>query len=113
MSTHSSEPIVFAEQELDLQNRPSFGSLSFPEGELPYDRSEPITQLSDINLSFGQGDAQVQVLQEINLELQTGDFICVLGSSGCGKTTLLRVLAGYQKPTAGLVTVAGRRCENS
>lgn len=69
---------------------------------------ETVTQLSGIGLTFGNGKSQSEVLRDINLELQSGDFVCVLGSSGCGKTTLLRVLAGYQHPTTGVVTVAGR-----
>ena len=43
----------------------------------------------------------VNALQEVNFEVQSGEFICVVGRSGHGKTTLLRVLAGLQPPTAG------------
>lgn len=67
-----------------------------------------ITQLADVGLTFGTGSNQVEVLRQINLELEAGDFVCVLGSSGCGKTTLLRVLAGYQRPSQGSVVVSGR-----
>lgn len=67
-----------------------------------------ITQLSNVGLTFGSGSNQVEVLREINLELQPGDFVCVLGSSGCGKTTLLRVLAGYQRPSQGSVVISGK-----
>lgn len=70
--------------------------------------AETITQLVNVGLTFGSGGNQIEVLREINLELKTGDFVCVLGSSGCGKTTLLRVLAGYQRPTQGSVYVSGR-----
>lgn len=68
----------------------------------------PIAQLSDVGLTFGMGNNQVDVLGNIDLELKPGDFVCVLGSSGCGKTTLLRVLAGYQRPTHGSVFVSGK-----
>ena len=69
-----------------------------------------ISQLIDIGVIFGSnnGENRAEVLQNINLELENGDFVCVLGSSGCGKTTLLRVLAGYQKPTTGKVLVSGK-----
>ena len=77
---------------------------------LSVDRSnEATTYLSDIGLTFGSGSSHVEVLREVNLELRSGDFVCVLGESGCGKTTLLRVLAGYQRPTAGSVTVSGKK----
>lgn len=67
-----------------------------------------ITELSGIGLSFGAGNSQTEVLQDINMKITAGDFVCVLGASGCGKTSLLRLLAGYQRPTKGTVTVAGR-----
>jgi taurine transport system ATP-binding protein len=70
--------------------------------------SDAIAQLSNVGLTFGAGSSKAEVLREINLELEPGDFLCVLGSSGCGKTTLLRVLAGYQRPTQGSVIVSGR-----
>lgn len=67
-----------------------------------------IAQLADVGLTFGSGSNQVEVLRQIDLGLATGDFVCALGSSGCGKTTLLRVLAGYQRPSQGSVVVSGR-----
>ncbi|MBD2057476.1 ABC transporter ATP-binding protein [Oculatella sp. FACHB-28] len=74
----------------------------------PAVRGEAIAQISELGLTFGAGNAQVEVLKSINLEIKAGDFVCVLGSSGCGKTTLLRALAGYQRPTQGTVTVSGK-----
>jgi ABC-type nitrate/sulfonate/bicarbonate transport system ATPase subunit len=69
---------------------------------------EVITQFSNVGLTFGSNRNRAEVLRDINLELHSGDFVCVLGSSGCGKTTLLRVLAGYQRPSQGSVFVSGR-----
>ena len=43
----------------------------------------------------------VTAVQDLNLSVQAGEFVCVVGSSGCGKTTLLRVLAGLERPTLG------------
>lgn len=68
---------------------------------------EAVTQLLNVGLTFGQGSHQVEVLKDIQLSIYAGDFVCVLGSSGCGKTTLLRCLAGYQRPTQGTVLIAG------
>ncbi len=68
-----------------------------------------ICQLQGIGVSFSSGSEPTEVLRDINLEMNLGDFVCVLGASGCGKTTLLRVLAGYQPPTTGSVTVSGKR----
>jgi iron(III) transport system ATP-binding protein len=49
------------------------------------------------------------VLNHINLDLQPGSTTAVVGSSGCGKTTLLRLIAGFETPDAGTVTIAGRQ----
>jgi iron(III) transport system ATP-binding protein len=49
------------------------------------------------------------VLADIDLQLQQGSTTAVVGSSGCGKTTLLRVIAGFETPQAGTVTIAGRQ----
>ena len=79
---------------------------SNPSSEL---KKNTICQLEGIGVTFGsEGDRQ-EVLRNINLEMNLGDFVCVLGASGCGKTTLLRVLAGYQPPTTGSIAVSGKQ----
>lgn len=74
----------------------------------PLSSQDVVVALRDIDIHFGNGAQRVDVLRGINLDLTVGDFVCVLGSSGCGKTTLLRVLAGYQAPTAGVVYIDGK-----
>jgi taurine transport system ATP-binding protein len=74
----------------------------------PKTDQEAIASLANIGVTFGIGNNANEVLRDINLDLDLGDFVCVLGSSGCGKTTLLRVLAGYQPLTTGQVKVAGK-----
>ena len=49
------------------------------------------------------------VLHDIDLDLQPGTTTAVVGSSGCGKTTLLRLIAGFETPDAGTITIAARR----
>jgi iron(III) transport system ATP-binding protein len=53
--------------------------------------------------------APVRAVDDVTLEVATGEFVSLLGPSGCGKTTLLRVIAGFETPTSGEVTLAGRR----
>ncbi len=71
-------------------------------------KGDIIAYLSEVGLTFGAASNQTEVLREINLALAARDFVCVLGSSGCGKTSLLRILAGYQRPTQGTVLVSGK-----
>jgi putative spermidine/putrescine transport system ATP-binding protein len=64
-------------------------------------------QMLAINqLSVGYGS--VPVLNGIDLSIGRGEFVALLGSSGCGKTTLLRSIAGFATPSAGNITIAGR-----
>ncbi|MGO3105451.1 MAG: ATP-binding cassette domain-containing protein, partial [Psychrobacter celer] len=50
---------------------------------------------------------QTEVLKDINLDIQHGEFLTLLGPSGCGKTTLLRLIAGFEQPTAGAIYLDG------
>ncbi|OZM83413.1 ABC transporter ATP-binding protein [Pseudonocardia sp. MH-G8] len=56
----------------------------------------------------GRSGAQTQALQDISLSVRPGEFISLVGRSGCGKTTLLRILAGLVSPSSGEVLTGGR-----
>ena len=47
-------------------------------------------------------------LQHINLEIQTGEFVCIVGKSGCGKSTLLNLAAGLLTPSSGRILMDGK-----
>jgi NitT/TauT family transport system ATP-binding protein len=55
----------------------------------------------------GQGQA-VQALEDVSLEVNKNEFVSILGHSGCGKTTLLNLIAGFEVPTAGRIECAGK-----
>ncbi len=57
--------------------------------------------------AFGQGDATVRALDDVSVEIRKGEFFTLLGPSGCGKTTLLRLIAGFEMPTAGTILLEG------
>ena len=63
-----------------------------------------ILSLRDITKSFGE----TQVLRGISIDIRRGEFITFLGSSGCGKTTTLRIIAGLEEPDSGAVLLEGR-----
>jgi NitT/TauT family transport system ATP-binding protein len=57
---------------------------------------------------YGQGASAVHALDGISLEVQQGELLCLVGASGCGKTTLLNLIAGLDKPSAGTIDRRGR-----
>lgn len=59
--------------------------------------------LKDVSVSFGKDKAKIMALNNINLEIASGEFVSVVGRSGCGKSTLLNVIGGILKPSKGSV----------
>lgn len=64
----------------------------------------PMIRLEGVGKSFGQ----LQVLQAVDLEVAQGEFLVLLGASGCGKSTMLNMISGFERPTEGRVIVNGR-----
>ncbi|MGR3813359.1 MAG: ABC transporter ATP-binding protein [Cognatishimia activa] len=64
-------------------------------------------KFENVDKSFGEGTAKTDVLKNINLEVQEGEFLVLLGFSGTGKTTLINLMAGLEEPTKGSVTFKG------
>jgi len=60
--------------------------------------------ISDLSVSYGGQ----RVLDRVSLDVERGEMIALLGSSGCGKTTLLRSIAGFVIPDSGTITVSGK-----
>ena len=70
-------------------------------------RKEATVVVSDLRKSYGQGDARVEVLKGINLEIRKGETLALVGKSGSGKSTLLSLLAGLDQPDAGQIQIEG------
>jgi peptide/nickel transport system ATP-binding protein len=70
--------------------------------------SEPIMQLKNIDRSFKKGRTTIPVLQDIDLDINRLEFLCLVGESGCGKTTTGKILSGLMKPTNGDIYFEGK-----
>jgi len=66
----------------------------------------------DVTRRYGEGDAAVDALRGVTLDIVPGQFAAVMGPSGSGKSTLMHILAGLDKPTEGTVEIAGTDITN-
>ena len=67
-----------------------------------------ILQTEGLKKYYGTGDTQVKALDGVDLAVEQGEFVAIVGTSGLGKSTLLHMLGGLDRPTGGKVTVDGR-----
>lgn len=67
-----------------------------------------LLRVSDLKKTYGKGDTAVEALKGINLSVQKGEFIAIVGTSGSGKSTLLHMLGGLDRPTSGSVSIDGK-----
>lgn len=66
-------------------------------------------EISHLYKQFATPKGPLQALEDINLHVETGEFVCVVGASGSGKSTLLRLVAGLEAPSSGDIIVDGQR----
>ena len=66
--------------------------------------ADSFLSIQHVKKNFGD----LTVVQDFNLDVETGEFVSFLGPSGCGKTTVLRMVAGFEEPSAGSIAIAGK-----
>ena len=66
-----------------------------------------VVTAANLSKRYGQGDAQVDALRDVSLEIDEGRLTAIMGPSGSGKSTLMHILAGLDQPSEGTVSIAG------
>lgn len=69
------------------------------------DANESAIVLRDLGIAFGEGASRMEVLKRLDLDVRHGEFVAIVGASGVGKSTLLRILMGLAKPSQGTVQI--------
>ncbi|HEY0156809.1 MAG TPA: ABC transporter ATP-binding protein [Thermoanaerobaculia bacterium] len=71
-----------------------------------------LVRLSNVEKVFRRGSEDIRVLSNLSLQIDEGEFLALMGPSGSGKSTLLNLLAGLDRPTSGVLEVAGQRIDS-
>jgi spermidine/putrescine transport system ATP-binding protein len=82
-------------------------TLTVPSRSDPGTTESPAIQLVGVAKQFTSADEDVQAVERVDLSIGRGEFFSLLGPSGCGKTTTLRMIAGFEEPTAGQILLYG------
>ncbi|MFN8446992.1 MAG: ABC transporter ATP-binding protein [Caldilineaceae bacterium] len=69
--------------------------------------SNNVIEIAKLNKIYGEGDAQVHALRNVDLQIQRGEFVAIMGPSGSGKSTLMNILGCLDRPTSGLYILDG------
>src|SRR5579862_9800387 len=67
----------------------------------------PLVEIRNVTKEYRKGEQTITPLRDVNLDVERGDFLSLMGASGSGKSTLLNLLAGIDRPTRGEVRVNG------
>jgi NitT/TauT family transport system ATP-binding protein len=77
-------------------------------GDLPASMAAPLVRLSGVGKHYrSRRGPEYEALRDFDLEVAPGEFFCLLGTSGCGKTTVLNMVAGFERATSGDIRIGG------
>ena len=75
-------------------------------------KAAPVIRLQDVRKEYVVGDSHIHALDGVSLTVSSGEFVCISGRSGSGKSTMLNMLAGLEKPTSGEIVILDKHIEN-
>lgn len=75
-------------------------------------RAAPVIRLRDVRKEYVVGDSHIHALDGMSLTVSPGEFVCISGRSGSGKSTMLNMLAGLEKPTSGEIVILDKHIES-
>lgn len=76
-------------------------------GERRSTNAEPFLEVAGLSVVFERGGRRTTAIHKVDLRVDEGEFVCVVGASGCGKTTLLRAIDGLVRPSSGEIRLRG------
>ena len=75
-------------------------------------KAAPVIRLQDVRKEYVVGESHIHALDGVSLSVSPGEFVCISGRSGSGKSTMLNMLAGLEKPTSGEIVILDKHMEN-
>ena len=75
-------------------------------------KAAPVIRLQDVRKEYVVGDSHIHALDGVSLTVSPGEFVCISGRSGSGKSTMLNMLAGLEKPISGEIVILDKHIEN-
>jgi putative ABC transport system ATP-binding protein len=87
-----------------MSAHPKYEEVSVPLASV---RAPAVVKAANLSKRYGQGNAQVEALRDVSLEIEEGRLTAIMGPSGSGKSTLMHILAGLDQPSEGTVSIAG------
>ena len=73
--------------------------------------NDSIIKVSNLDIEFNTDNQKIKALEKIDLDVKKNEFICIMGVSGCGKTTLLNAIAGFIEPDHGEILLKGKKIQ--